>query len=173
MNNILLIISYDGTDFSGWQRQDKSAHGKPVRTVQGEIEKALEKLLKQPISLTGSGRTDAGVHAYGQVANFYSPIDSIPTDNYVMALNSMLPQDIRIRSAQKVEESFHSDLLALAGMAQNGDDPDTVPKINKADIVKYYEMIDQKNLENNSPSTGELIPAMDSIIRKYLYEENH
>ena len=114
MNNILLIISYDGTDFSGWQRQDKSAHGKPVRTVQGEIEKALEKLLKQPISLTGSGRTDAGVHAYGQVANFYSPIDSIPIDNYVMALNSMLPQDIRIRSAQKVEESFHSRFSAVS-----------------------------------------------------------
>ena len=86
MNNILLIISYDGTDFSGWQRQDKSAHGKPVRTVQGEIEKALEKLLKQPISLTGSGRTDAAAHAYGHVATFYSPLDSIPPDHHVTPL---------------------------------------------------------------------------------------
>ena len=72
-----------------------------------------------------------------------------------------------------VEESFHSDLLALAGMAQNGDDSDTVPKINKADIVKYYEMIDQKNLENDSSSTGELFPEMERIIKQYLYGENH
>ena len=134
MNNILLIISYDGTDFSGWQRQDKSAHGKPVRTVQGEIEKALEKLLKQPISLTGSGRTDAGVHAYGQVANFYSPIDSIPTDNYVMALNSMLPQDIRIRSAQKVEESFHSRFSAVSRTYRYFLSPGIVPGAHE---IKY------------------------------------
>ena len=75
--NIHLTISYDGTNFCGWQRQDKAAAGKPVRTVQGELEKALEKLAKEPVQLIGSGRTDSGVHAYGQAANFYSPIVSM------------------------------------------------------------------------------------------------
>ena len=71
MRNILLTVSYDGTDFCGWQRQDFSDKGKAVRTVQGEIEKALEKIHKQPVKLTGSGRTDSGVHAFAQAANFF------------------------------------------------------------------------------------------------------
>ena len=71
------------------------------------------------------------------------------------------------------EESFYSNLQMRSVMAQYRDDLDSIKKINKERIVKCYERIDQKNLENNSPSTGELIPAMDSIIRKYLYEENH
>ena len=73
MTNILLTVSYDGTDFCGWQRQDKSDNGSPVRTVQGEIENALFKMLKVPVKLSGSGRTDSGVHAAGQAANFESP----------------------------------------------------------------------------------------------------
>ena len=76
MKNILLTISYDGTDFCGWQRQDKADAGQPVRTVQGELETALAKLLKQPVAVSGSGRTDSGVHAAGQAANFFSPIGS-------------------------------------------------------------------------------------------------
>ena len=71
MRNILLTLSYDGTNFAGWQRQDKSDKGKPVRTVQGEIEKVLEKIHKTHIALTGSGRTDSGVHAVAQKANFF------------------------------------------------------------------------------------------------------
>ena len=66
MRNILLTVSYDGTDFCGWQRQDFSDKGKSVRTVQGEIEAALKKMHKTPIKLTGSGRTDSGVHAFAQ-----------------------------------------------------------------------------------------------------------
>ena len=74
MRNILLTISYDGTDFCGWQRQEK--YGKESeRTVQGEIEKVLHKIHKQKVDLHGSGRTDSGVHAFGQAANFFSPID--------------------------------------------------------------------------------------------------
>ena len=84
MRNILLTISYDGTDFCGWQRQDDAATGgEAERTVQGEIEKALEKIHKEKTSLYGSGRTDSGVHAVGQAANFYSPVDSMPVENYV------------------------------------------------------------------------------------------
>ena len=107
MRNILLTISYDGTDFCGWQRQDDSAGGgESERTVQGEIEKVLEKIHKTKTTIYGSGRTDSGVHAFGQAANFYSTIDSIPAENYVRALNAFLPSDIRIIKALEVPEDF-------------------------------------------------------------------
>ncbi len=108
MNNILLTVSYDGTDFCGWQRQDGSETESSQRTVQGEIEKALEKIFKQKINVYGSGRTDSGVHALAQAANFYSPVESMNEENYVRALNSFLPDDIRITGAQKVDEEFNS-----------------------------------------------------------------
>lgn len=108
MRNILLTISYDGTSFCGWQRQDKADKGSPVRTVQGEIEKALQKLHGEHITLYGSGRTDSGVHASGQAANFLSPIDSIPVERYPAAINCSLPPDIRIMKAETVPEQFSS-----------------------------------------------------------------
>lgn len=114
MTNVLLSISYDGTDFSGWQRQDKSDGGKPVRTVQGEIEEAISKMLKVPAKLYGSGRTDSGVHARAQKANFFSPCPSIPPSGYVRALNGFLPRDIRIQSAEIVPESFNSRFSATS-----------------------------------------------------------
>lgn len=113
MKNILLTISYDGTDFCGWQRQDKADAGQPVRTVQGELETALAKLLKQPVAVSGSGRTDSGVHAAGQAANFFSPIDSIPVERYIPALNSLLPDDIRITGSREVPDSFHARFDAV------------------------------------------------------------
>ena len=107
MRNILLTISYDGTDFCGWQRQDDAVSGgEAERTVQGEIEKALEKIHKEKTTLYGSGRTDSGVHAVGQAANFYSLIDSMPAENYVRALNAFLPSDVRIMAAREVPEDF-------------------------------------------------------------------
>ncbi len=107
MRNILLTISYDGTDLCGWQRQDDAVSGgEAERTVQGEIEKALEKIHKEKTTLYGSGRTDSGVHAVGQAANFYSPIDSMPAENYVRALNAFLPSDVRIMAAREVTEDF-------------------------------------------------------------------
>lgn len=114
MRNILLTVSYDGTDFCGWQRQDKADGGKPVRTVQGQLEFALQKLLKQQVTIIGSGRTDSGVHAYGQAANFHSPIDSIPPENYVNALNSILPKDVRVIDSCQVESDFHSRFSAVS-----------------------------------------------------------
>ncbi|MBQ7539086.1 MAG: tRNA pseudouridine(38-40) synthase TruA [Treponema sp.] len=114
MRNILLTVSYDGTDFCGWQRQDKSDGGRPVRTVQGEIEKALEKIHKEHVSLTGSGRTDSGVHAFAQAANFYSPIDSIPVEKYIPAINAFLPDDIRIVGSSEVAQDFSSRFSATS-----------------------------------------------------------
>jgi len=104
--NIKLIITYDGTEFHGWQRQDNE------RTVQGVIEEALEKIHGKAVGLTGSGRTDAGVHAAGQAANFYTDIDSIPQDRFTHALNSLLPQDVRILNSCEVDKDFHARFSA-------------------------------------------------------------
>lgn len=114
MRNILLTISYDGTDFCGWQRQDWGEVKNYQRTVQGEIEKALEKIHKEPVILYGSGRTDSGVHAMGQAANFVSTVDSIPVEKYPIAINSFLPQDIRIIDAKEVPEEFNARFSATS-----------------------------------------------------------
>jgi tRNA pseudouridine38-40 synthase len=77
-----------------------------VRTVQAEVEKALQKIHKTHTDVYGSGRTDSGVHAMGQAANFFSPIDSIPAENYVPALNAVLPHDIRVMKAREAPGNF-------------------------------------------------------------------
>ncbi|MGB9835548.1 MAG: tRNA pseudouridine(38-40) synthase TruA [Candidatus Saccharicenans sp.] len=101
LENIKLLISYDGTEYHGWQRQ-------PGRvTIQGKIEEALMRILGEKISLQAAGRTDAGVHALGQVANFRA--NCRLTDLELMrALNAMLPYDIRIMAAERVPFHFHS-----------------------------------------------------------------
>ncbi|MCL2804597.1 MAG: tRNA pseudouridine(38-40) synthase TruA [Treponema sp.] len=104
--NIKLTIAYDGTDFCGWQRQDND------RTVQEVIEKALEKMHGRAVSLTGSGRTDAGVHAAAQTANFYTDINNIEASRFVPALNSLLPHDVRILDSCEVNEDFHARFSA-------------------------------------------------------------
>ena len=100
--NIRLLIAYDGTDFSGWQRQQKD------RSVQGELEKALEKLHKTYVPLTGSGRTDAGVHATAQVANFYTTIPRMAAPRFIPALNSLLDRDVRVLEASEASLDFHA-----------------------------------------------------------------
>ena len=99
--NIRLLLEYDGTDFAGWQIQ---AQG---RTVQGELARALEILLKEPIRPTGSGRTDAGVHALGQVAHFHTA-SQLPTDRILRALNGLLPADIAVRAVDGAPPDFHA-----------------------------------------------------------------
>jgi len=106
--NIKLIAAYDGTDFCGWQRQESE------RTVQGVIEDALEKMHGHPVNLTGSGRTDSGVHAVGQAANFYTDIESIPADRFAPALNSSLPQEIRVLASCEADKEFHARFSAKA-----------------------------------------------------------
>ncbi len=102
MQNIKLILEYNGTKFSGWQMQTPDK-----RTVQGEIEKALLIIFKKEIRINGSGRTDAGVHALGQVANF--KIDSpMKPQEIVRALNGNLANDITILSAENVSVRFHA-----------------------------------------------------------------
>jgi tRNA pseudouridine38-40 synthase len=99
--NFKLTIEYDGTDFHGWQRQ------KTERTVQEEIEKVLKTITTKKITLTGSGRTDAGVHALGQVAHFKCNTKLSP-ETFLKGLNSLLPQEIVILSCDHVDDDFHA-----------------------------------------------------------------
>ena len=101
MKNFKLIIEYDGTRYHGWQRQKKEA------TIQGEIEKALWIMTRSSVSLNGSGRTDAGVHARGQAANFRCDTNLDP-EIFQRGLNSLLPEDIVIRECRQVEDTFHA-----------------------------------------------------------------
>lgn len=105
MKNIMLVIEYQGTKFSGWQRQI----GK--RTVEEEIEKLLKEITKEDIKLIGSGRTDAKVHALGQVANFKTK-STIPATRFKYILNTKLPEDITIRESKEVNMDFHSRFSA-------------------------------------------------------------
>lgn len=101
MKRIALIIEYDGTDYSGWQRQNNAP------TIQEEIEKAIFLSIGEQISIAGAGRTDAGVHAFHQVAHFDSET-TIPADRFKFVLNQKLPEDIRIKDSFEVSENFHS-----------------------------------------------------------------
>ncbi|QEN07833.1 tRNA pseudouridine(38-40) synthase TruA [Oceanispirochaeta crateris] len=103
IRRIRLDLSYDGTNFEGWQIQ------KSGRTVQGEITKVLNSLHGgELVTLIGSGRTDSGVHANSQVAHFESKACSIPSERFMMALNSKLPRDIRIHKSREVNPDFHA-----------------------------------------------------------------
>ncbi len=99
--NFMITIEYDGSVYHGWQRQAKGL------TIQGEIEKALETMTGATVRLTGSGRTDAGVHAYGQVANFHCDTDLGP-EVFHKGLISLLPDDIVITSCKQVHDDFHA-----------------------------------------------------------------
>ena len=113
---ILLTISYKGTGYVGWQNQ------KNGKSVQKTIEKAISKLLRQDVELAGSGRTDAGVHAFGQTATFDATSNSFYTNftskgskkvclnsaRFVRAINAYLPSDIYVTSAKEVSENFHA-----------------------------------------------------------------
>lgn len=101
MRNLRLDVEYDGTNYCGWQVQ------KHDPSISGEIEAGLEKILQHPVRLIGSGRTDSGVHALGQVANFSTEKD-IPETNLRAALNSVLPNDIVIQQVRQMEPSFHA-----------------------------------------------------------------
>lgn len=102
MRNIKLTIEYDGTRYKGWQRL-----GNDSNTIQAKIEKVLSELTNEEIELIGSGRTDAGVHAYNQIANFKTN-SKISTDKIIDYCYKYLPQDIVVKNAEDVDENFHS-----------------------------------------------------------------
>ncbi|MHB9094665.1 MAG: tRNA pseudouridine(38-40) synthase TruA [Eubacteriales bacterium] len=102
MRNIKIIIEYDGANYHGFQRQTDN-----LPTVQKVLEEALTSLMKHRVSLVVAGRTDAGVHARGQVISFFTE-SLIPVNRIVLALNTLLPDDIVAMSAEEVELSFHA-----------------------------------------------------------------
>ena len=105
MQNTRLDIAYDGTNYAGWQVQPDAL------TIQGTIEAAIKKLTGEDVRLHGSGRTDAGVHALGQVANFHSEA-TIPPDRWRPALNGVLPRDIVITQSARAADDFHARFSA-------------------------------------------------------------
>lgn len=113
IKNYKIILEYDGTKYNGWQKQ-----GNTDNTIQGKLEATLSRYFNQEIEIHGSGRTDAGVHALGQVANF--KIDTklitcnidLDTLSLMVNLNSYFPEDIRILSLTEVDSRFHARLNA-------------------------------------------------------------
>lgn len=105
--NIKITLEYDGSRYHGWQKQNN------VITIQETVEKAIEKITGEDIKIIGSGRTDAGVHAKAQVANFNTNT-SIPIEKLPYAINSQLPKDIVVNSAKIVPETFHAQKSAIS-----------------------------------------------------------
>ena len=99
--NIRLLLEYDGTNYHGWQRQAA------LQTIQGTIEDVLTQITKKPAKVSGAGRTDAGVHAIGQAANFKTTL-KLKETSWVKAINSLLPDDILVKSAEYAAEEFHA-----------------------------------------------------------------
>lgn len=99
-----LTVAYDGSAFHGWQKQHPPG-GEPLRTVQGVLEQAVRELLKQPVNLLGASRTDAGVHAFGQTAQF-DAATPIPLERLAKAINSRLPEDVEVRHAELAPPRF-------------------------------------------------------------------
>lgn len=144
--NIKLVIAYDGSNYLGWQRLGGE---NKFRSIQGYIEEVLQEILSEKIKIVGSGRTDAGVHAMGQVANFYLPSSflsekSFPgcdkvlekgnlTENWCRwfrdCCNRKLPEDIRIKDVEQVEMEFHSRFSAISKTYIYRLDTRTVPQV--------------------------------------------
>ena len=106
MRNLRLDLCYDGTRYRGWQRL-----GDSDSTIQGKLEQALSRILGEPIEVSGSGRTDAGVHARGQVANFHCE-STMPVEEILSSLRRYLPEDIGVIGCREVSERFHARLNA-------------------------------------------------------------
>ena len=107
MRNIRIKLAYDGTDFHGWQVQPNQA------TIQGALQDVLTEIEGNTVEIHGSGRTDAGVHALGQVASFHLK-NTIPTENLRRAMNRLLPDAIRVLEAEEVDTNFHPRRRAVS-----------------------------------------------------------
>ena len=152
MRTINLIIEYDGSNYLGWQIQPKG------HTIQGVIQDRLKRLTGEPLQLIGSGRTDAGVHALGQVAHFKTE-SRMDANTFQRALNSLLPEDIVIRRAEEVEADFHARRSAKSKIYEyrilNRSTPPAVDR-------QYVWHVPQKlNLDEMKKATGNLVGEHD------------
>ncbi len=176
--NIKLTISYDGTNYSGFQIQDNGS------TIQEELEKAISRIEKSPVKIIGAGRTDAGVHALGQVVNFYS-LSSIPTERFLPALNSILPHDIRILQVEEVDEDFHARFNAQGKIYCYTLDCRSVPSvfwrlysvhtshtINVMKIKQGAALLEGKHHYGAFCATGSTVKTFVRIIQEIKLEQS-
>ncbi|WP_270182810.1 tRNA pseudouridine(38-40) synthase TruA [Alkalihalobacillus sp. CinArs1] len=131
MTRIKLKISYDGTAFNGYQIQPNG------RTVQEELQRALQKVHKgKTVHVTGSGRTDAGVHGAGQVVHFDTDL-AIPLDRWPKALNTLLPNDVRVLEADEVSSTFHARYDVVRKSYVYRVDNDTTPNVFRRNFALH------------------------------------
>jgi tRNA pseudouridine38-40 synthase len=107
MRNLKLVLEYDGTEFHGFQRQSR------LRTVQGVLEERFSRVLGEPVAVIGAGRTDAGVHASGQVVSFRTT-RPVPLARMAEVLNAALPADVKVQSCEQVAPEFHARRSAVS-----------------------------------------------------------
>lgn len=153
MINYKLVISYDGTRYSGWQVQ-----GNTDRTIQGKLTAVLRKMTGEEIEVHGSGRTDGGVHAIGQVANFKTATEYEPDELRDM-LNRYLPEDIVVLSAERVPERFHSRLSAVEKTYRYRIWTDRVPPVFERKYVTV--MPEEFNVNAMKQAAGYLLGTHD------------
>ena len=156
LRNIKLTICYDGSNYHGWQVQHD------VVTVQQRVTEAIEKLCRCSVQLTGASRTDTGVHALGQVANFR--IDTpVPTANFARALTEILPDDIAVSQATDVPESFDAISDAKGKLYRYTIFTSKVrPVMSIKQCWHYPGDLDGELMENRNPSSG-LLSNWDTI----------
>ncbi len=133
MRNMVIKIAYDGTDFCGWQVQPEG------KSISSEIITAIHKITGQTVKLYGSGRTDAGVHAYAQTANFFTE-SKIPAEKFPTALNAYLPHSIVVTQAFEAEASFNARFSAVGKIYEYKILNDLFPSpfwVNRAWQIKY------------------------------------
>ncbi len=143
VRNFKIIIEYDGSQYCGWQRQNNDP------TIQETIEKALMKMTDQKISVIGSGRTDAGVHAYGQVANFKCDT-KLTANDFLGGLNSLTPENIVISACEEVSDEFHARFSATSKIYQYR----ILNRTNPAAIMRQYAWHIRKALDLDAMRTA-------------------
>lgn len=154
MRNFKIVIQYEGTRYQGWQRQDSTGN-----TIQGKFEAILAKMTGLDfVQVDGSGRTDAGVHAYGQVANF--KIDTDMTEEQIMNyINQYLPEDIGVISVKEMPERFHSRLNAKGKTYRYRIWNSTIPCVFERRYV--YEVTDRLDVEAMKEAAAFLVGKHD------------
>jgi tRNA pseudouridine38-40 synthase len=159
----LISISYDGTNFYGFERQ------KNKRTIQGEIEKVLTIINKDKVEIKGAGRTDRGVHAYDQKAHFELK-QNVPIERLLRAINSRLPSDIRINSIEKVSDEFHARFDCIRKIYKY------YINTNEYDIMKnnyLYNYNKKLNINNMIKASNYLLGAHDYEVFVSGERENY
>ena len=139
MRNIKVTIEYDGTAYHGFQRQTDN-----LPTIQQVLEDTLALIVKHPVTIFGAGRTDAGVHARGQVINFHTDC-RIPVDNLPLALNSILPPDIVATGANDVDIAFHAQFAAKSKVYTYHIYNSRIPSA----LERFYSLYIPQNLDIN------------------------